>query len=379
VTGPQFRGVLVTGGAGFIGSHVVDALLAQGERVTILDNLSPKIHPQGRAPAYLSPEARLVVGDVTREADWLVALEGCDAVVHLAAYQDYNLDFSTFFTVNSVSTALLFELVLARKLPMSRVVVASSQAVYGEGMYRCSTHGVVGAKARTRERLDTSLWECVCPVCGVEVTPEAAPESFARPANQYGLSKLDQESIAIVLGRLHGIPSVALRYSIVQGARQSPHNVYSGALRSFVVQAVGGHSPVVFEDGRQLRDYVNVADAVDATMIALTHPGAVHEAFNVGGGRPITVLELAAAVVEAVGARVSVDAPGLYRVGDTRHIVSDITRQQALGWQPQRSLAASVREYAEWFTRQALPVGAFEATLRRMLETGVVRRASKTA
>jgi len=370
----SFRGVLVTGGAGFIGSHVVDALLRRGERVTILDNLSPKIHPGSQPPSYLQRDARLVVGDVRRAEDWLAALDGCDAVVHLAAYQDYNLDFSTFFAVNTVSTALLFELILAHKLPIARVVVASSQAVYGEGLYRCSAHGVVTAEARGAARLDAGLWECVCPVCGVEVTPELAPESFQHPANQYGLSKLDQESIALILGRLHGIDAAALRYSIVQGARQSPHNTYSGALRSFVIQALSGRSPVVFEDGRQLRDYVNIADAVDATLIALTHPAAAGHMFNVGSGHRTTVLDLAGAVLEAVGTSVGVDMPGMYRVGDTRHIVSDIVRLEGLGWKPTRLLQASVREYVEWFDAHGGKVSSFGSALDRMLQSGVVRR-----
>jgi len=372
----QFKCVLVTGGAGFIGSHVVDALLERGERVTILDNLSPKVHPGGRVPAYVARDARLVVGDVTRREDWLTALEGCEAVVHLAAYQDYNLDFSTFFAVNSVSTALLFELLVAEHKAVARVVVASSQAVYGEGRYRCKEHGSVAPGARALERLEAGLWECTCPICGAEVAPEPAREDQAGPTNTYGLSKLDQEKIALVLGRTHGIATSALRFSIVQGRRQSPHNLYSGALRSFVLQALAGKPLYVFEDGQQLRDYVHIADAVAATLVALRHPKAVYRCFNVGGGEGKTVRSLAEAVSARIPGGAGIEVPSYYRVGDTRHIVSDTSALQSLGWQAHGKLSESVAEYLEWVRPHLGSVLGFEDTLGRMLRDGVVRKAA---
>lgn len=371
---PEFKGVLVTGGAGFIGSHIVDALLERGERVTILDNLTPKIHPRGETPDYVPADARFVRGDVRERQAWLTALEGCDAVIHLAAYQDYNLDFSTFFAVNSVSTALLFELVVEGGLPMSRIVVASSQAVYGEGVYRCSQHGAVRPGPRPSGRLDHGAWEQICPLCSEEVTPEWATETDASPANQYGLSKLDQEAIGLVLGRLHGIPVAALRYSIVQGARQSPHNTYSGALRTFTIQAAAGRAPILFEDGRQLRDYVNIADAVAATLLVLEAPDAVGRAFNVGGGGRIPVCALAESVVRALGRTVEVRVPGLYRVGDTRHVFSSTSRLESIGWKRARTLDDSVREYTDWFMARYGAGTTFDDALEPMLRSGVVRR-----
>lgn len=375
----QFRGVLVTGGAGFIGSHVVDALLTRGERVTILDNLTPKIHPRGLKPEYVPGEARFVLGDVRDPQAWCAALEGCDAVVHLAAYQDYNLDFSTFFSVNSVSTALLFELILERRLSIARVVVASSQAVYGEGVYRCKQHGDVRPDSRPRARLDRGAWEQTCPQCGEEVEPIWVTEAEARPANQYGLSKLDQERIALVLGRLHGIAASALRYSIVQGTRQSPYNTYSGALRTFAIRAACDSPPIVFEDGAQLRDYVNIKDAVSATLIALTHPQAVGQAFNVGGGKGVRVHTLAEAVIRILDKRLEPEVPGLYRVGDTRHILSDVSGLAKLGWTPTTSLEDSVREYATWLVGSGRLRANGVGSVERMLESGVIRRVVSAA
>lgn len=372
----DFKGVLVTGGAGFIGSHVVDRLLRRGERVTVLDNLSPRIHPGSRVPDYLSRDARLVVGDVRNADDWVRALEGCDAVIHLAAYQDYGLDFSTFFTVNTVSTALLYELAVSRRMAISRIVVASSQSVYGEGLYRCADHGLLRPGPRSHGSLGLGDWEHRCSVCGRAVEPEWVAETEAMPGNQYGLSKHAQERVALVLGHLHSVPTVALRYSIVQGARQSPHNTYSGALRSFVVQATAGHAPVVFEDGQQLRDYVNVADAAEATIVCLTHPAAAGAAFNVGGERAVSVLELANSVIRVVGVSAEPEVAGLYRVGDCRHVLSSTASIRSLGWYPARQLDQSVAEYVSWYRTRATGADQSRNSLDRMMEAGILRRAT---
>lgn len=364
--------VLVTGGAGFIGSHTVDALLARGHEVRVLDALEPPVHT-GDWPAYLPGNIERVRGSVTDRAVLLRCLQGVDAVFHLAAYQDYLTDFSHFFQTNSVGTALLYELIVNERLPIAKVVVASSQAVYGEGAHQCPDHGVQHPTQRAGGQLDAQDWEVRCPVCGGPTAPVATSEATTSPHNAYAISKRDQEDIALKFGRRYGIPSVALRYSIVQGPRQSFRNAYSGALRSFAVRVLAGRAPVVYEDGRQLRDYVSIHDVVDANLLALTDERAEGQAFNVGGDRQVTVLELAALVCAEAGVNLAPELPGLYRMGDTRHVFSDVSRLRALGWAPRVTQVEAVREYLAWAAEQPDVRDTFADARQRMEAAGVLR------
>jgi dTDP-L-rhamnose 4-epimerase len=371
--------VLVTGGAGFIGSHTVDRLLREGHAVRILDNLTPKIHRDVR-PSYLPDEAELVVGDVRDAAAWARALVKVDAVYHFAAYQDLLPDFSTFFDVNVRGTALLYEVAVESALDLHRVVVASSQAVYGEGPYVCSADGCRRASEqwtpppRSREALDAGRWDHRCPVCGEVLQPLRAWEDLAAPGNQYAMSKHAQEQTALGLGRMTGISTVALRYSIVQGARQSPLNAYSGVCRLFCISYAAGLTPSVYEDGQQLRDYVNVADVVEANLLVLDQ-GEPGSAYNVGGESALTVLEFAEIVRNEVCGEPAF-ATGLYRVGDTRHIACDTARLRGLGWRPRRTPVDSVREYLEWTSAAAPSAGTVEEAKEEMLARGVLRPSS---
>ncbi len=367
--------VLVTGGAGFIGSHTVDALLARGHAVRVLDSLEPPVHT-GTPPAYLPAEVDFLHGSVTDRSALRRALDGVDAVFHFAAYQDYLTDFSRFFVVNAGGTALLYELIVAERLPIRKVVVASSQAVYGEGAYRCPRHGVVHPAPRSVEQLARAAWDVVCPVCGGAVLLIDTDETVVAPHNSYALSKRDQEEIALTLGRRYGIPSVALRYSIVQGPRQSFRNTYSGALRAFTVRALAGRPPVLYEDGRQLRDYVAVEDAVRANLLVFGDARADGVAFNVGSGRRVTVCELAALVLAITGqaATLTPAISGLYRIGDTRHICSDISRLRALGWEPAVSQEAMARGYVVWAAAQPDIRDTFADAEARMRAAGVLRQ-----
>ncbi len=343
--------VLVTGGAGFIGSHTVDSLLARGHQVRILDSLEPPVHTRER-PAYLPPEVELLNGSVTERTALRRALEGIDAVIHLAAYQDYLTDFSRFFHVNTVSTALLYELVVNDQLPVQKIVLASTQAVYGEGKYHCPAHGVVYPGQRFSAQLERGDWDHHCETCGALLEPCWTDEPVVRPHNSYAMSKRAQEELALALAHRYSIPTVALRYSIVQGPRQSFRNPYSGALRSFTVRILAGRSPIVYEDGEQLRDYVSIHDVVRANLLVLEDPRANYQVFNVGGGRQVTVRELAAMVLEEAGSSLAPSVPGLFRVGDTRHVFSDISRLESLGWQPLVSQRTMVREYLDWAVTQ---------------------------
>lgn len=365
--------VLVTGGAGFIGSHTVDALLAAGHEVRVLDSFEPPVH-RGEPP-YLPREVEVLRGSVVDRATLRRALQGVDIVFHFAAYQDYLTDFSRFFLTNSVATALLYELIVEEHLPIQKVIMASSQAVYGEGKHCCARHGVQYPEPRPSEQLASSDWEVRCGACAEPLVPLWTDEAVTRPHNSYALSKRDQEDLALKLGRRYGIPSVALRYSIVQGPRQSFRNAYSGALRSFTVRALTGNPPIVYEDGRQLRDYVSVHDVVRANLLVLHDPRADYQVFNVGGDRRVTVYELAQSVLRAASSRLEPRLPGLYRVGDTRHIFSDVSKLRQLGWAPQVSQEAIVREYVAWAAEQPDLHDTFAAAQARMQAAGVLRLA----
>jgi dTDP-L-rhamnose 4-epimerase len=345
--------VLVTGGAGFIGSHTVDLLLARGHSVRILDALLPPVHRDGQPPAYLPAEVEFMHGDVRDRSAWERALVGVSAVFHFAAYQDYLPDFSTFFHVNAVGTALLYEIAVALRLSLGKIVVASSQAIYGEGRYRCARDGVQYPGPRSEAQLQAHAWNPRCPQCGEHLEPEVTPEdTVLSPHNSYAMSKYAEETLAINLGRRYGLPTVAMRYSITQGARQSFRNAYSGAMRIFAMQALAGQPLSVYEDGQQLRDFVYVGDVARANLLVFEDPRADYQVYNVGGGQASTVLALAECVAARAGTGSSPHVTSEYRFGDTRHILSDISRLRALGWEPVGSIGANTDEYLAWAQSQ---------------------------
>jgi len=368
---------LVTGGAGFIGSHIADALLARGYEVRVLDNLEPRVHPRGR-PAYLSKEFEFIGGDVRDRAAIERALAGVEVVFHQAAYQDYMPDYSKFFHANVVSTALLYEVIREKLLPIRKIVVASSQSVYGEGQYRCAVHGLILPDARPVEQLDRGHWDLRCPECHGDLVPVLLREERANPAGPYGVSKFAQELASLRLGKILGVPTVALRYSIVQGARQSFYNAYSGICRIFTRAFRSGKPPVIFEDGRQMRDYVHVSDVVAANLLVLGDSRADGQAFNVGSGRAVTVLEYARLLRERMRASVAPEIPGSYRVGDVRHTVSSVARLEALGWKVTKELGEIFDDYLAWLDVTSDPGDYVTPALNAMQRSGVVRRAARS-
>jgi dTDP-L-rhamnose 4-epimerase len=366
--------ILVTGGAGFIGSHTCDRLLALGHDVIVLDALTPPVH-RDRRPSHLSPRADFYQGDV-RNRDLLSnLLRRVDAVYHFAAYQDYLPDFSRFSDVNVVSTALLYEIIVTERLDLARVVVASSQAAMGEGLYRCPADGEQLPGMRPEKALAASRWDIPCPMCGGPLEMLATPERISNPQNAYGMSKLGQEMVAVNLGRRYGIPTVALRYSIVQGPRQSVYNAYSGACRIFCLSYLLGTAPTLYEDGAAIRDYVNIDDVVDANLLVLDDEGAIGQVFNVGGGQAYTTAEFADIVMRHYGSSQPGMVTGEYRFGDTRHILSDIGALRALGWEPSRTPADSVAAYASWLKGMDGLDEVLATANAQMRALGVVRKA----
>ena len=339
--------VLVTGGAGFIGSHTTDRLVGEGHEVTVLDSLVAPVHRDG-VPNYLTPGVELFVGDV-RNRDLLAnLLRRVDAVYHFAAYQDYLPDFARFTDVNVVSTSLIYEIAVAERLDLHRVVVASSQSAMGEGLYHCPRDGEQTPGMRPEAALRAGRWDILCPICGGPLELMRTPERVSNPQNAYGMSKYGEEMVALNLGRRYDIPTVALRYSIVQGPRQSVYNAYSGACRIFCLHYLLGSAPTLYEDGQMVRDFVNIHDVVEANLLVLGDSRAVGRAFNVGGGKAYTTSQFAEVVRAHYGSGDPARVTGAYRFGDTRHILSDVSALEGLGWTPWRTPADSVAEYAEW-------------------------------
>ncbi len=363
---------LVTGGAGFVGSHLADALLQWGYSVRVLDNLEPRVHPRG-VPSYLAKDVEFVHGDLRNKHDVEKALEGVSIIFHHAAYQDYMPDYSKFFHSNVAGTALLFEVIREKKLTVQKFVLASSQSVYGEGQYRCPEHGFCLPPARSVEQLDRGEWNLRCQSCRLELEPLLLTEDHPNPASPYGLSKYSQEIVALRLGRMLGIPTVALRYSITQGARQSFYNAYSGICRIFTRNLLNEKPPLIYEDGLQRRDYVHVDDVVRANLLVLDDPRANYEAFNVGTGRVVTVRDYAHLLAKKMAVAIEPVIPGAYRVGDVRHTVSSIEKISRLGWKPTKGLPEIFDDYLAWLETVNDSGDYFTPAFEEMKQGGIVR------
>jgi dTDP-L-rhamnose 4-epimerase len=344
------RRVLVTGGAGFIGSHLADHLLARGDAVRAFDVLSPQVHGDSTRPDYLDREVELVVGDCRDPEAMRKALHGVDDVVHLAAavgvgQSMYEVD--RYVSVNDLGTAVLLQALIER--PVEHLVVASSMSLYGEGLYRDRGGRLVTAE-RSREELVRRCWEPLgedgAPLEPVP-TPETKPPSLA---SIYALSKFDQERMSLLVGEAYGIPTTALRLFNVYGTRQALSNPYTGVLAIFAARYLNGRPPLVNEDGRQRRDFVSVKDVAIACRLALEVPGAAGQVFNVGSGESFSVLEVAERLAAAVGREdVAPEVTQRYRVGDIRHCFADISKaRRILGYEPAVGFEAGLEELAGW-------------------------------
>jgi len=365
--------VLVTGGAGFIGSYTTDLLLERGYRVRILDNLEPPVHYRREKPGYIPDDVEFILGDTRDKNDTEKALQGVDVVFHLAAYQDYLTDFSKFASVNDGSTALLYEVIVNGHLPIKKVILASSQAVYGEGKYECPAHGIQYPPQRQFSQLMEMKWEVKCPVCSGDMTLLTSDELRVNPHNQYAVSKYSQELYALTLGKRFDIPTVILRYSITQGPRQSFHNAYSGILRIFTTRLLNDAPLVIYEDGQQLRDYVYVKDVVVANLMAMENETMDYQTFNVGGNQTVSVLEYAHILLDIARKDNRLQVPGEFRVGDTRHVISDISKLRTLGWEPKTPLKQIAQEYIEWAIEQPDVLDYYAEAEKVMKKEGVIR------
>jgi len=316
----------------------------------VLDNLTPQVHGEAVRPEYLDPEVELLVGDV-RDPDAVAgAVEGVDAVAHLAARVGVGqsmYEIAEYTDTNSRGTAVLLEALLDR--PVERLVMASSMSVYGEGLYRAADGTIFDGVERSREQFERGEWELRGPD-GAVLDPVPTPET-KQPAltSVYALTKYDQERLCLMFGSTYGIPTTALRFFGAYGPRQALSNPYTGVLAIFASRLLNGRPPLVFEDGRQRRDFVSVADVVHACRLALKSDRAAGQAVNVGTGESASVLDVAAKLAEVLGVDVEPEPLGKWRAGDIRHCFADITRaRELLGYEPQVKLERGMRELADW-------------------------------
>lgn len=345
--------VLVTGGAGFIGSHTVDLLIEEGYQVRVLDNIEPQVHG-GNKPEYLNPKADYLFGDITKKEDWLKALDGIDAIIHLAAIVSVSQSMyqpARYLTVNSIGTANMYEVLLEKteiRNKIKRIIVASSKSIYGEGAYVCKTHGIVYPGLRTREQLMKKDWEVHCPHCKEYVKPTAiVEEKPVQNLSTYALSKYDTERIAINFGFALKIPTVALRYFNVYGPRQSLNNPYTGVVAIFSSRIKNNNPPIIFEDGRQIRDFVYVEDVAKANLLALE--SEKEGVYNVGTGKPSSILEVAETLIRLFNSNVEPKVTGEFRIGDNRHDFADISRiGRELGFEPKYDLRRGLEKFVKW-------------------------------
>jgi dTDP-L-rhamnose 4-epimerase len=350
--------VLVTGGAGFIGSHLVDALVDKGHRVRVLDALVSQVHGENATPKYVNPAAEFVRGDVCDRAAVDAALEGVDVVYHEAAEVGVGqsmYEIERYVRANDLGTAVVLEAVLARRPQIKKLVVASSMSIYGEGAYTCADCGPIAPQIRPTEQLRDRRWEVECPNCGHNLSP--APTSEEKPlfpTSVYAVTKQDQEQFCIAVGRSYGIPTVALRYFNVYGTRQALSNPYTGVCAIFSARLLNGNRPLIFEDGEQTRDFVHVSDIVRANLLALETDAADYQAINVGTGRPTSVRTVSDLLAKGLELDLEPEIVAKYREGDIRHCVADISKAKSLlGYEPQVSLEQGIPELLSWVRAQA--------------------------
>ena len=368
------RRALVTGGAGLIGSHLVDQLLADGWSVRILDNLEPRTHGRGK-PSWVNGVADFVLGDVRDPATLHTSLEGVHTVFHLAAYGGYMPGIAKFVEVNSLGTARLLEAIRDRNPAVRKLVVASSQAVYVEGAVKCPTHGVLYPKRRTEAAMAAGRFDVPCPVCGGPTdsvpTPESAPTGGE---TVYAITKADQERLTLSWSRQAGIPAVALRFACTYGPRQSVFNPYTGVIAVFCTRLMNGLAPVLYEDGEQTRDLCYVGDIARACLLAAQSDRLDGLAVNVGTGNPTSVRRLAESLADLLEKRIEPQVPGAFRPGEMRALTPDISLMASAGFQPTVALDEGLARYVEWLREQGTVAELFGESLRDLRSRGLVQQ-----
>ena len=357
-TPAKSKQILITGGAGFVGSHLADGLLAAGHRVRVLDDLTPQVH-QGGAPDYLASEVELIMGDVRDPNRLREVLAGVDVIFHFAATVGVGqsmYEIARYISVNTLGTAELLQSMLDNHIQPEKLIVASSMSIYGEGQYTCTRCGKAAfPPVRSVAQLKAGQWEVRCTFCDGILSPVATSENKPSEINSvYALSKRDQEELCLIYGRNYGLPVTALRFFNIYGTRQALSNPYTGVAAIFAARLINGQAPLVFEDGEQMRDFVSVHDIVRANMLAMDSPASNDQVINIGGGVPISIRRVAEILAEALGKpHLAPVITQKYRAGDIRHCFADLSRaEKLLGYTPRVKHEEGFRELAEWLAHQ---------------------------
>ncbi|HFU4392623.1 TPA: NAD-dependent epimerase/dehydratase family protein [Streptococcus suis] len=374
--------VLISGGAGFIGSNLALKLMDRGYEVVLLDNLSQQIHGENPEESYtynlVRDKCELIVGDVTKFEDWRRALKGVDVVVHLAAETGTGqsmYEINKYVDANIGGTAKLMEVITNEANQVKKVVVAASRAVYGEGKFQCEEHGIVYPESREDQDMSRGDFEVKCPICNqnVEMLP-TDEESKLHPTSVYGHTKQSQEELCMIVGKSINLPVVAFRFQNVYGPGQSLKNPYTGILSIFSTRIKNGNDLNIFEDGLETRDFVYIEDITDSIILGIENDNANFQSFNVGSGEKIDVLTLANTLKEKYGSNVNINVSGNYRLGDIRHNLGDLTKiRTLLGYEPKVKFTEGISNFVDWVEKQNVESDNYEASIEEMKKKGLYK------
>ena len=375
----KYKNVLITGGAGFIGSNLSLKLIEKGYKVTVLDNLSPQIHEK-KSPLYnaIKDKVRFIQGTVLSYDDWKNALDGVEIVVHLAAETGTGqsmYEIEKYTDVNIKGTSIFLDILANENHSVKKIIIASSRSIYGEGKYECSIHGIVYPTERKDEDMKNSDFKVKCPICNENVKLFATDEtSKIHPSSIYGITKQVQEQMLLVMGKSLNIPVVAFRYQNVYGAGQSLSNPYTGILSIFSTRIKNGNDITIFEDGKESRDFVYIDDVVDATILGIEKDEANYEVFNVGFGKAIDVLTVANSLVNEYSSSSKIEISGNYRLGDIRDNYADLTKiKEKLGFEPKVSFEEGIRRFVKWVNLQEVSEDKYEKSMNEMKAKGLYK------
>lgn len=375
----KYKNILITGGAGFIGSNLSLKLIEKGYNVTVLDNLSPQIHSEN-SPLFhsIKDKVNFISGTVLCYDDWKKALKDIDVVVHLAAETGTGqsmYEIEKYTDVNIKGTSIFFDILANEQHSIKKILVASSRAIYGEGKYSCEQHGIVYPTERKSIDMENGDFEAKCPICSqsLELMP-TDEESKIHPSSIYGITKQVQEQMFMVMGKSLGIPAVAFRYQNVYGAGQSLSNPYTGILSIFSTRIKNGNDITIFEDGLESRDFVYVDDVVEATILGIEKDEANGQVFNVGLGVGIDVLTVANTLVKAYNSNSKIILSGNYRIGDIRHNYADLTKiKERLGFEPKVNFVEGIQRFTTWVNQQKVVEDRYELSIEEMKEKGLYK------
>ncbi|MGE6197890.1 NAD-dependent epimerase/dehydratase family protein [Aeromonas media] len=376
------RKVLITGGAGFIGSNLALQLIDAGYSVSVLDNLSPQIHGDNPdlSPLYsaIKDKVNFIKGTVESREDWLRALVGVDTVVHLAAETGTGqsmYQIKRYSDVNIGGSAIFLDLLANQKHGIKKMVIASSRSIYGEGKYHCKEHGIVYPTARDDAAMLQGDFNVKCPLCNTDVELLATDEeSKIHPSSIYGVTKQVQEQMFLITGKSLGIDTVALRFQNVYGAGQSLSNPYTGILSIFSTRIKNGNDINIFEDGKESRDFVYIDDVVSSIVLAIQNDKAAGKTYNVGSGICTDVLTVAATLKDIYQSDSNINVSGNYRVGDIRHNYADLTKiQKDLGFAPRIDFEQGMKKFTSWVNLQDVQSDRYEQSIDEMKKKGLYK------